>query len=197
MPKKSFLFIFCLLLVCGCAGAGLSTKVQMSDDIMIPPSADKTIFIETHNTSIAPLDNLGNLLSERFAQQGFVVLSDIKQAHYYLQLDVVEFGYFNETTQMPIVPYIGVGVGTGWGPVGIGMGVGIGTILGSLFDDQRSHYTMAAYVRIEEQVAGAESIMHESSLVSGASQDDINFEQGYTFTRDAMIEKIMALFADK
>ena len=199
MTRIPLLLALCLLLG-GCASSGLSTGVQMSNDFIIPFSPDKTIFIETYNSSTAPLDNLTELLSARFSRRGFQVVGDIRQAHYYLQLDILEFGYLNETTRFPLNPHLGIGLGGGWGlghGIGLGVGIGMSTLLGNLSDSQKARYTMAAYVRIQERTPGEQAISHESSLLSNASQSNTNFEQGYTYTRNAIMEKVISLFAGK
>ncbi len=192
MSKQIVLIMAVIMLAMGCAAS--TPQVQMSDEIRLTGGGSKTIFIETTNNSAAPLDDLGRLLSSRFVQQGFQVVGDVQAAHYYLQLDVVDFGVYTQQSQPPVVPHLGVGVGTGWGwPVGIGVGVGIGTILSPLFSSQENQYVISAHVRIEEQGAHG-PILHESSLVSVASQSDTSFSKGLALTRDAMLDQVMKLF---
>jgi hypothetical protein len=169
----------------GCAGA--ERQVKMSDDIKLSAPRENTIFIEVHNSSVAPLEDLSDLLALRFRQQGYQLKEDLDQAYYYLQLDVIDFGFFTENSRLPITPGIGVGIGT-WG---IGVGLGVGLSLSDLFASNSSRYVMSAYLRIEET---PDRTMYESSLISAASQADMTFEQGLTAARDAMIDRIMSLF---
>ncbi|MDR1396382.1 MAG: hypothetical protein LBJ14_01410 [Desulfarculales bacterium] len=176
--------ILLLLALSGCAGSG--TQVMMGRDINLPAAGGSAVFLEVYNNSVAPLDNLRDLLAGRLRQQGYQVLETLDQAHYYVQLDVVEFGLSTEISQSPIIPGIGIGLGS-WG----GIGLGLGASLPGLFSRQSSRYTMYAYLRIEEMRNQA-GTMHESSLVS--LSESATFEEGVVSTRDAMLDRIMALF---
>jgi hypothetical protein len=182
---RNLILLLLPVFLAGCAGSG--RHVQMSDNINLSAPGENTVFIEVHNSSIASLEDMGDLLTSRFKAQGYQVQADLHQAYYYVQLDVVDFGFFSKEGRLPLIPGVGLGVGT-WG---VGVGLGLGINLADLFSSNSSQYIMSAYLRVEETRSG---IMHESSVISRAAQEDMTFQQGMLVTRDAMIDQVMSLF---
>jgi hypothetical protein len=183
--------LLCALLMSGCAGGGAHAQMAEDVEFKIDP-AIKTIYIETFNSSVAPLEDLGPRLEARFAQAGYQVLNQAVAPCYHLVLDVVDFSHVWRHSNYA-VPSAGIGLGIGlgsWGPLSLGVGVGIGAALNYLLADDQGHYVMAAFLRIS---ASGRSLL-ETAIVSGAKESDLNFQQGYEQTRDAIIDCIVELF---
>jgi hypothetical protein len=187
-------WILCALSLYGCAGAG--GQAQMAADatkFKLDPAV-KTIYIETFNSSVAPLEDLGARLEARFAQAGYQVVKQGAAPGYHLVLDVVDFSHVWRHSSY-VVPSAGIGIGVGlgsWGPLSLGLGVGVGAALNYLLADDQGHYVMAAFLRIATRYPDRSLL--ETTIVSGAKESDLNFQQGYEQTRDAIIDCILELF---
>jgi len=92
MIRAFFIPLYALiLLITGCANHMTLTKQQTtatSNTIFLRPTADRTIYIETRNTSDRPNATLSTL-PQLLAAKGFTVTADPDKAHFILQVTTV------------------------------------------------------------------------------------------------------------
>ena len=153
MIRAFFIPLYALiLLITGCANHMTLTKQQTtatSNTIFLRPTADRTIYIETRNTSDRPNATLSTL-PQLLAAKGFTVTANPDKAHFILQVTTVSAVKAKPGTTLDSLvaggfgSVIGGGAGaalalTGHGagfiPSGAALGAGLGFLASKATED--------------------------------------------------------------
>jgi len=131
MIRAFFIPLYALiLLITGCANHMTLTKQQTtatSNTIFLRPTADRTIYIETRNTSDRPNATLSTL-PQLLAAKDFTVTADPDKAHFILQVTTVSAVKAKPGTTLDSL------VAGGFGSV-IGGGAGLGFLASKATED--------------------------------------------------------------
>lgn len=103
----SLFAIISILLLSGCSAIGtavchsqLDVQTLMSDSIFLPPGAtaeNKTVYLEIHNTTDKASFNITNNLKHELQEKGFSVVKNARQAHFVLQVNLLQMGRTSES----------------------------------------------------------------------------------------------------
>jgi len=95
------LLIFLFLGLSGCAAvqtaiskSDLDVQNKMTDTIFLDPvsQSKKTVYVQVKNSSDKPDLDLASPISSDIQAKGYTVVSDVEQAHYLLQANVLQVG---------------------------------------------------------------------------------------------------------
>lgn len=179
-------------LLAGCAATNtalehhnLDVQTKMSNTIFLPPAAaaDKTIFVETHNTSDKQSVKIEPQLIKSLKDKGYKIVTDPQQAHYILQVNVLQIGQLSQSAAKQAA-------GNGFGSALVGAGTGAlagsaisdggtrttitGGLIGAGATEIADHmvkditYTMITDLQIQSKVAAGQTV--KSSSRSDLSQ---------------------------
>lgn len=105
--KFILLGLISMVLLTGCAAIGtavchsqLDTQTLMSNSIFLPPGAvdaNKTVYVEVHNTTDKPSFNITHGLKQQLQSKGFEIVKNSKQAHFVLQVNLLQMGKTSES----------------------------------------------------------------------------------------------------
>lgn len=93
-------------LCAGCAAVGtsvkhasLDTQTKMSKTVFLDPvpNQQKTIYVQTHNTTDKPDFTIKSELVSKLQAKGYRVVDNVAQAHYLLQVNLLQVGKTNKT----------------------------------------------------------------------------------------------------
>jgi hypothetical protein len=167
--------LFCLTLsipLAAHAGNIQDTDLITSNTFFLPPSAEKSIFVQARNSS----DNQGMSLTDlasRLTAKGYVIVQDPDVAHYVVLANIV---YCNITKpEMPVEAMVASGYGSGLGSSVMG-GLSSLTSVASMAGPQGAVVGAAASMGLSA-IQGIGSAV--GSLFSGPSKptmpDDVNY----------------------
>jgi hypothetical protein len=122
MTMRTILVVLTLLCATGCSNT-LHSGLMNSNSIMLPPSGERTVYIQVRNTSEnqqITLSDLGN----RLKGKGYQVVTDPTQAAYWLQTRVVYCHKAGAGVKPEAVAQsgFGSGIGSGGAPLPTGNG---------------------------------------------------------------------------
>lgn len=135
--KKFALLIMCpfIMLLSGCAAIGtaishrnLETQTLMSKSIFMDPvnsAADKTIFVQVHNTTDKPSFEIKPGLVDALQSKGYRVEAHPARAHYVLQVNLLQVGKSSKTAAKEMMAN-----GYGGTIEGAATGIAIGAVAG-------------------------------------------------------------------
>lgn len=124
-------FLAGMILICGCSNV-LRSGLMNDTSIMLPPSAERSIYVQVRNTSenqqATPTD-----ITNRLGAKGYTLVTDPSQAAYWLQSQVVYCHKAAENVTPEMIAKSGFGSGIGSGgtplPAAGGSGVDIGGMM--------------------------------------------------------------------
>jgi len=167
------------------AKRNLDVQTKMSSSIFLDPvePEQRTIFVDIRNTSDKPEFDLKPQVIESLRARGYQVIDSPKQAHYWLQANVLQVGRSNaRDTQsaMAAGPGIAAGAVTGYalhratggssGGAAMGAAVGgaiVGTVVDAMVEDV--YYSVITDIQIMERFAGTVSESSQHQLIQGDS----------------------------
>jgi hypothetical protein len=192
--KKHLLVTLCLaaaVALSGCSAVNtaiskrnLEVKTQMSQSVWLQPSADKSVYIEVHNTSDKDMNDLQGQIQSQLQAKGYHLASP-EAAEYWVQVNVLKAdkmdarealsimntGYQGAVTGAALGAGIAAfnGVGTG-GVLGIGAAAGL---LGAVADGMVKDisYAMITDLQISQKTEGAVDTTRSASLAQGAGSN--------------------------
>ena len=98
--------LFAYALIAGCAAVGtavkhkdLETQTKMSKSVFLDPVPvkEKTVYVQTHNTTDKPNFDIKPALVSNLEAKGYRVVSDYSKAHYLLQVNLLQVGKNSKT----------------------------------------------------------------------------------------------------
>lgn len=195
------LLIFLFLGLSGCAAvqtaiskSDLDVQNKMTDTIFLDPvsQSKKTVYVQVKNSSDKPDFDLASPISSDIQAKGYTVVSDVEQAHYLLQANVLQVGKIDPSAaQTAYAGGYGSVVGTTAAGATIGalassslMGAGIGGLAAaavSVVADAAVKdvtYTIITDVQVSER-----------SKVAVREKTSQRLQQGRSGTRDVTAEE--------
>ncbi len=180
------------LIGCGAAQKGirygkLDVQTKMSASVFLDPveAAQQTIFIQARNTSDKPGVSIDQDLRNALQNKGYQVVSSPKQAHYLLQVNILQVGKQREQDAWGA---LNGGWGSALGGAGAGVMAGgmfghsdktmlagglIGGVISSVADSMVEviSYTMTTDIQISEKTSGGTVVTEKSKslLTQGTS----------------------------
>lgn len=128
----------CATVMSGIENAKLQTQAKMSNTIFLNPvsPSQKTVYVQIRNTSQVPMPDLKAMVAKKLEADGYRVIDDPQQAHYWLQTNVL---YMGKETKFATFDgalaggfggaLVGASIGQGYGQGAAALG---GAALGSL-----------------------------------------------------------------
>lgn len=131
----------CTTVMSGIENAKLQTQAKMSNTIFLNPvsPSQKTVYVQIRNTSQVPMPDLKAMITQKLQANGYKVIDDPQQAHYWLQANVL---YMGKETQFATfdgalaggfggaLAGASIGQGYGQGAAALG-GAALGSLLGA------------------------------------------------------------------
>jgi hypothetical protein len=68
----------------------LEVKTQMSSSIFLPPSSEKTVYVQVKNTSDKDMSAVNKLLIQDLHQKGYTIVQDPNKAYYWVQVNILK-----------------------------------------------------------------------------------------------------------
>jgi len=111
------LLIFLFIFATGCSNV-IRSGLMNDGSIMLPPSAERTLYVQLRNTSENQSATPTNI-SARLGSKGYTLVPDPERAAYWLQAQVVycHKGAENMTPEMIVKSGFGAGIGSGGAPL--------------------------------------------------------------------------------
>lgn len=191
--KKQMLFIAVLSSVFMLSGCGamstaikkrnLDVNTQMSQTIWLEPSSQKTVFIQTKNTSDKDMSGLKDRIATEIQAKGYQVVSDPDIAHYWIQANVLKAEKMDlrDAQRLLSQGYEGAVIGAGLGAgvtaynsssggaiLGIGLATGLmGMAADAMVED--INFTMVTDIQIAERTKTTVTSENVAALRQGTS----------------------------
>jgi outer membrane lipoprotein SlyB len=204
-----------MLVACGAATTSIAKKdlkveTKMSNTIFLEPIGpeDKTVYLQVRNTSAKPNLDLTGPLYSALINKGYEVTHKASDAHYVLQVNVLQAGELDAATRDEIV-----GRGFGDAIVGglVGAGVGglvsghsdavlagalVGAALGGLANatTQDVSYSVITDIQITEKRSNGKTQVHTTRIASTANKVNLKFEQAEPELVEGLARSIAGIF---
>ncbi|MGA2655638.1 MAG: complement resistance protein TraT, partial [Gammaproteobacteria bacterium] len=203
-----------MLVACGAATTSIAKKdlkveTKMSETVFLEPVGheDKTIYLQVRNTSAKPNLDLTGPLYSALTNKGYEVTSKADQAHYILQVNVLQAGELDAATRDEIVGrgfgdaitggLVGAGVGglvSGHKDAVIGgalLGAAIGGLANATTHDIT--YSVITDVQITEKLKSGNKV-HKTRIASTANKVNLKFEQAEPELVEGLSRSIAGIF---
>ncbi|WP_166839101.1 complement resistance protein TraT [Rheinheimera pleomorphica] len=167
------------------AKRNLDVQTKMSSSIFLDPvePEQRTVFVDIRNTSDKPEFDLKTQVIQSLQARGYQVIDSPKQAHYWLQANVLQVGRSNArdtSGALAAGPGVAGGAVTGYalhratggssGGAAIGAAVGgaiVGTVVDAMVEDV--YYSVITDIQIMERFDGSVSESSQHQLIQGDS----------------------------
>ncbi|OSS42953.1 IncF plasmid conjugative transfer surface exclusion protein TraT [Desulfurella amilsii] len=180
----------CATVMSGIENTKLQTQAKMSNTIFLNPvsPAQKTIYVQVRNTSQVPMPDLKAMVIQKLQTNGYRIVEDPQQAHYWLQANVL---YMGKQTQFATFDgalaggfggaLAGVAIGQGYGKGAAALGgAAVGSLLGAAVGSaiHVDTYLGVVDVQVSERVNGT----IKQTVTSNYSQGESGPVAGATIT---------------
>ncbi len=203
-----------VLVACGAATTSivkkeLKVETKMSNTIFLEPIGpeDKTIYLQVRNTSTKPNLDLTGPLYSALLNKGYEVTHKASDAHYILQVNVLQAGELDAATRDEIVgrgfgdAIVGGLVGAGVGSLVSGhsdaviAGALVGAAIGGLASagTQDVTYSVITDVQITEKLKSGNQV-HKTRIASTANKVNLKFEQAEPELVEGLARSIAGIF---
>lgn len=205
--KKSFLpaVLATSLLLSGCMAGqsviydhNLNVTTKMSSSVFLDPvpNSQKTIYLETHNTSDQQNIDVRSPLVADLQSKGYRLVNDVGQAHYVLQVNVLSAGEFKPDGGSKMADGVLTGGGLGLGTAalvhndtaGLVTGAAAGALVGMVADS--AFQTISYHIVTDVQVAtrsstpvkatSKQNVVGSSTINTNTSQTTSNWAKSQT-----------------
>lgn len=219
MKKVLFLIMLApaILLLSGCAAIGtavshahLETQTLMSESVFLPPDSnpkDKTIYLQVRNTSDKQSVSLAPGISAALQAKGYQVVSNVSNAHYILQVNLLQIGRNSITSAKEMMGsgYGGAVEGAVSGVVvgaiaGGNLGVTglVGGVAGTVVDSAVKSVTYSGItdikITVQPDTKGGKSQVYTTRILSTANQVNLDFPKASPFVQKGLVSSIAGLF---
>lgn len=155
----------------------LDIKTKMSNSVFLDPvpASQKTIYLETHNTSDQQNIDVRSPLTADLQAKGYRLVSNASAAHYVLQVNVLSAGQYKPdgASKMADGAVTGGALGLGAGALvnnhtsGLVTGAVAGALVGMIADSafQTISYHLVTDVQVAERVNGQVNVTSKQKLV--------------------------------
>lgn len=201
-----------MLIACGAATTSIAKKdlkveTKMSDTVFLEPTEQETIYLQVRNTSAKPNLDLTGPLYSALVNKGYEVTSKADQAHFILQVNVLQAGELDAATRDEIVGR-GFGDAITGGLVGAGVGslvsghsdaviagALVGAAIGGLANatTQDITYSVITDVQITEKLKSGNKV-HKTRIASTANKVNLKFEQAEPELVEGLARSIAGIF---
>ena len=180
----------CATVMSGIENAKLQTQAKMSNTIFLNPvgPSQKTVYVQIRNTSQVPMPELKAMVAQKIQANGYRIVEDPQQAHYWLQANVL---YMGKETKFATFDgalaggfggaLAGASIGQGYGQGGAALaGAAVGSLLGAAVGSaiHVDTYLGVVDIQVSERVNGT----IKQTVTSNYSQGESGPVSGVTIT---------------
>lgn len=184
----------------------------MSNSIFLDPVADsnQTIYVQVKNTSTEDLSNLTASIKQNLQNGGWTVVSNPKNAHDMVQVNVLQFGQAKSPEDVEKATSSGfgsvitgalAGVAVGYlaGSTAWGVGVGVGVAAASLVADEmitNKTYSLITDVQVSVRNKDNSWQKYNTRISSMANKVNLKFEDAKPVLVNQLSKEVANIFIE-
>lgn len=202
-----------VILLSGCAAIGtavkhgsLQSQTLMGKSVFLDPvsQSQKTIYVQVHNTTDKDM-NIQSGLTDAIRAKGYAISSDPNNAHYLLQVNILQLGRSSKTAAEEMMKSgyggtmegiaSGVALGLNHGSSGVVAGIG-GGIISTVVDNAVQDVVISGIVdiKITEHLKDGKTKVYTSRIGTTADKVNLKFATACPSLQKNLTKSISGIF---